>query len=330
MIFNMSGGAKELAIKIVGGTVQPTGVSGLIWVNTATAILNWTFATAQPTNPMAGDIWVQTDAVSANVVNLIKSNAINVNVLRIKQYIGATWVPLFAYYFSSSWVLVSNPWTPSTDITYTGSMVFVDDGSGAWTIKLLTSGMLRFLNEPTTSVDVFLVGGGGGGGLQGTGGGGGGGGRTLTSLNRSVQGSVEYQIVVGAGGAIASSGGTTTALGFSIAGGDGAPANNGGAGGSGGGGSQASGGTNGGSGSTNGTNYGGAGQGTTTKEFGSASGTLYSGGGGGYMGYSGGAGGGGQGSSSGNGGSNGTTNLGGGGGQNHAGGSGIVVIRSHR
>ena len=38
MILNMSGGAKELAVKVVGGTVQPTGVAGMLWCNTATVI----------------------------------------------------------------------------------------------------------------------------------------------------------------------------------------------------------------------------------------------------------------------------------------------------
>ena len=49
--------------------------------------------------------------------------------------------------------------------TYTGNYQFIDDGSGNWRIKFLSSGTLTFtsLGNARKGIDVFLVGGGGGG-----------------------------------------------------------------------------------------------------------------------------------------------------------------------
>ena len=68
----------------------------------------------------------------------------------------------------------------STDFTYTGTYTWVDDGSGNWRLKFLTSG--TFTPNKNVIVDAFLVGGGGGGWRPAgaNGGGGGGGGYTLT------------------------------------------------------------------------------------------------------------------------------------------------------
>ena len=209
-------------------------------------------------------------------------------------------------------------------LSYTGTSQFIDDGSGQFRIKFLSSGTL----SPTvsTTVDAFLVGGGGGGGAYGSRGGGGGAGYTTTQLTNTL-GTSSYSIVIGVGGNTNTNGTSTSAFGLSASGGITAPNDNGGNGGSGGGAKSYSGGTNGGNGTSGGGFTGGTGQGTTTKEFTDASGTLYAGGGGGISG-AGGAGGGGTGAnSSGVGGSPGTPNTGGGGGFNNFGGSGIVVIR---
>ena len=240
--------------------------------------------------------------------------------------------------------------------TYTGSSTLIDDGSGNWRIKFLTSGTLTFTNLGTASsgIDVFLVGGGGGAGPHG---GGGGGGYTATYKSITVATSQSYAIVVGAGGAgvkgdnVPGNGGTSSAFSKSAAGGKAGgrlvSSAYGGAGGSGGGASCAKlgladtsgvvGGSNGSDGGSTSHWSGGKGQRTTTREFGESSGTLYSGGGGGYCG-TGGAGGGGSAATVMNtNGVSGTTNTGGGGGAGKgsnisggSGGSGIVVIRNHR
>lgn len=331
-IMNQGGGAKQLAIKVLGGITQPTGKAGYLWVNTATAIEKYTFSVAEPSNPISGDVWLQMDAASTSVVELLRTtNSVKVNILRVKQYNGTSWDVCAAYYHNGTdWTQVSFTFDPTTDIAFTGDSVFTDEGDGNWNLVMTTSGNITFDNVPLEGLDVFLVGGGGGGGAQGVGGGGGGGGYATTGLNISVLPDTNYSIIVGAGGAIATTGGTSSGLGQSAAGGHGTNTNNGGAGGSGGGSTTAAGGSNGANGGSYSPYVGGAGQGSTTKEFGSATGTLYSGGGGGYMSYPGGDGGGGTGSTSGSGGSDGTDGLGGGGGQNHAGGSGIVIIRNHR
>lgn len=239
------------------------------------------------------------------------------------------------------------------EYTYSGTASLVDDGSGNYRLKFLTSGKLKFteLGCFANGIDVFCVGGGGGGGLYGdasTNGSGGAGGYTTTSTNIAVEVNKEYTITVGGGGAAATNyadrygkaGGASSAFSVEAKGGGGgnplwdttSKAN----GGSGGGGANGDGGTDGSNGK--GTNAG-KGQGKTTREFGDSSATVYAGGGGGGATGKGGNGGGGNAA-----GVNGTagagkTNTGGGGGGGTntydyrpaaAGGSGIVIIRNKR
>ena len=237
----------------------------------------------------------------------------------------------------------------------------LDDGDNNWRIKFLTSGIFKPLTNMI--IDTFLVGAGGGGGQYITyeAGGGGGGGYTKTSNGIVLTSGIEYNIIVGLGGAggelykNGNEGGISSAFNISINGGKGGYASGtGGAGGSGGGaGGYAKKSTttskNAGIGGSNGSNgeagrsSGGIGQGTTTREFGEETGDLYSGGGGGgysydngYHGYpaNGGEGGGGNG-----GGYSASDNTGGGGGGGYHvnsdknggdGGSGIIIIRNHR
>ena len=228
-----------------------------------------------------------------------------------------------------------------SDYTYTGSSLFLNDGTvngkSFYRIKFLTSG--TFTPKKRIQIDVFLVG-GGGGGRNGIGnnnpGGGGAGGRTGTWLSATLAANVAYTITVAAGGSgNGATGGTTSISGagfttLSVTGGTpNAEFSKGGHGGSGGG-------TTGGSDGSNGSGTGGGtGQGTTTREFGEAGATLYAGGGGG-----GGFGGWASYGSDANPGTPGTNNLGGGGGgggasttkggAGAAGGSGICIIRNKR
>lgn len=50
MIFNMIGGGVGLNLKVVGGTVQPTGKENTIWVNTDTAITSYVFSATKPSS----------------------------------------------------------------------------------------------------------------------------------------------------------------------------------------------------------------------------------------------------------------------------------------
>lgn len=351
LIFNHGGGTKELAIKVMGGTVQPTGAAGILWCNTATTIPAWAISVVAQSGPAIGDVWIQTDASSTNIVNLLKRNAAKVNILRVKQWSGTAWVSKAAYYHNgTSWTQISSTFDPATDITYTGTKTVIDDGSGHWRIKFLTSGTLRFLVAPdSTTIDLCLVGAGGGvANASGKGGAGGGYVANYTSITPVV--GTDYPVVIGAGTA-GGAGGATSAFGRTA---NGAPSNNSDVGGSGGSGGGGYGGAYGGAGGSNGSNGaagqsqpGGAGQGTTTREFGDASGALYGPGGGGgsstaSAGGVGGETGGGRGAGGNTGGglvsTDGAANTGAGGGGNgygsyiraSAGGSGIAVIRDHR
>ena len=179
--------------------------------------------------------------------------------------------------------------------TYSGNYTLLDDGDDNWRVKFLTSGTLTFEKNPGT-IDVFLCGGGAGGrkaaGWAGWGAAGGGGGYTKTQVF-TPQKDTEYEIIIGAGGAVDTVGGASSAFGFSANGGniggssylsgDNGNAGTGGAVGSGAGGgsrvySGANGGIDGGNGSkgtgaagtaggTQAGGDGGVGQGSTTREF---------------------------------------------------------------
>ena len=235
--------------------------------------------------------------------------------------------------------------------TYTGTYEYIDDGSGNWRIKFLTSGTFKPLKN--MEIDAFLVGAGAGGGKKvstsgssGSASSGGGGGFTKTVSAVNLTKNTTYEIAVGVGGAPEVDGGSTSAFNETAIGGKkgghiGGDRKGvaGGAGGSGGGGASTmptSGAGKGGSDGSDGykVTYGaaGTGQGTTTREFGESTGDLYSGGGGGttvsIMGTVKAAGGDGGGAK---GGESATDNTGGGGGGNGGyGGSGIVVIRKHK
>ena len=196
--------------------------------------------------------------------------------------------------------------------TYTGQYIFIDDGSGNWRIKFLTSGVLTWLKD--TMIDVFLVG-AGGGSKSDSPSAGGGGGYTKTVKSISIAKNVQYTIEIGVGGESVN-GGNTSAFGDTAEGGKvgGNGRGAGGNGGSGGGGYNAAGGIDGANGNSNSLYRGGTGQGTTTREFGESTGDLYASGGSGVR----------------NGATAGADNTGDGGDNGKAGGSGIVVVRNAR
>ena len=210
-----------------------------------------------------------------------------------------------------------------------GTYQVLDDGSGNWRIKFLSSGTFTPLKNMV--IDAFLVGAGGGKGriLCGAGGSG----YTTTVRSITLAANTAYSIVVGAAGkngttnlSNATNGGTTSAFAASAPGGKGSNSGYattkipGADGGSGGGGlntsgvhanfSTATGGTDGGDGTTA-TTAGGKGQGTTTREFGEANGDLYASGGGDNLTAT-------------------VPNSGNGGAYNVEPADGIVVIRQHK
>ena len=209
-----------------------------------------------------------------------------------------------------------------------GTYQVLDDGSGNWRIKFLSSGTFTPLKNMV--IDAFLLGAGGGSGSDYCGAGGAG--YTTTVRSVVLAANTAYPLVIGAAGTngnysgtAATKGGTTSAFAAVANGGERSvkgsktSVKNGANGGSGGAGYAASGGGgidggDGANGSGSLSSNGGKGQGTTTREFGEADGTLYASGGGSNLTATV--------SNSGNGGRNGITSL--------APADGIVVIRQHK
>ena len=88
------------------------------------------------------------------------------------------------------------------DPTVTTPYILDGDMSGAYTIKILTSGTLTY--NRAASIDLFAVG-GGGGAIWGAGGGG----YTATTLAQSIAAGSSLSVTVGEGGAGRTCGSTT-------------------------------------------------------------------------------------------------------------------------
>ena len=111
MIFNVTSGAgTQLNFKVVGGTTQPGNPKeNTIWVNTDTAITAWVFSATAPESPIAGMVWIMTEATGSVNANLLKKNAVTVCLTAAIQYIGGSWVNKAAYiYQGASWVQFSS------------------------------------------------------------------------------------------------------------------------------------------------------------------------------------------------------------------------------
>lgn len=370
MIINISGsGIDNLKFRVYSATSLPaSGKENDVVIITSTPISSWEAGCVD--NPAwsmaAGFVYLTCAASDASQPNLLRKNALYLELTRCLQYENGTWLSKDAYqYRNGAWVQFSSV-NVIPVFTYTGDYEIVNDADEPittsqdnWKIRFLTSGTLTFqtLNGAENGIDAFLVGGGGAGGASCRvnaenplwGGGGGGGGYTNTQKAVSVTKGTAYAITVGAGGtgvsgANGNDGGSSSAFGISANGGKGGYAGttqpngrNGGAGGSGGGrggkksldsGAYQAPGSGGSDGSDSSCGTG-KGQGTTTREFGESNGRLYSGGGAGGESSAGGSASGGAGGG-GNQDTAGETNTGGGGGNSKPGGSGIVVIRNKR
>ena len=117
------------------------------------------------------------------------------------------------------------------DINYSGNCTMVNDGDGNWSMKLLTNGNLT--TSSSVAIDAFLLGGGGGGGTSRDPGNDnprkhdghpGGGGYYDNLYKIGFYNDLDYEIIIGAGGAAAYNGyagGSTKAFGATVKGGDG-------------------------------------------------------------------------------------------------------------
>ena len=103
--FKHGASGTPLNFKVVGGTSAPSSPSeNTIWVNTSTTITSYVFSATQPTGA-TGMVWLQTGTTSSAAFNALKKNTINVYPSVCKQYVSNAWVSKTAkIYQSGKWV----------------------------------------------------------------------------------------------------------------------------------------------------------------------------------------------------------------------------------
>ena len=141
-----SGGG--LNLKVVGGSVRPTGSENTIWVNTSTAINGYAFSATAPENPVEGMVWFGIGKASTAPINIDKKNTVMLYPVSCQQYVSGAWATKPAEtYLNGSWTTwmcvlwdygdntaVSGGWgannfSPSTTM-YSEGGVSVDSATG--------------------------------------------------------------------------------------------------------------------------------------------------------------------------------------------------------
>lgn len=105
-------GGAALNFAVVGGTTEPTNPKeNTIWVNTDTAIGEWQFSAAEPTERgdgsalSVGDLWVEFKEVGQPKINILKKNSIKLSLTSAYQWDGAEWkVKVSQVYLPDGWV----------------------------------------------------------------------------------------------------------------------------------------------------------------------------------------------------------------------------------
>lgn len=152
-----AGGGAGINFKVVGGTIRPDGKENLIWVNTDTVITSWAVSPNQPENPSDGMVWLKT-GYSENRINLLKKNAVEIELVDCSQFVSGSWKQLVGnYYTDGQWKQFShyelvlfrdgilNPvFGGFGDATITGNYIRVyvagDKSSGTQEFHAVTSG----------------------------------------------------------------------------------------------------------------------------------------------------------------------------------------------
>lgn len=136
------GGGSPLNLHVVGGASQPLSPKeNTIWVNTSTAITGWVISPVQPSGT-SGLVWIQTGETSNAAFNALKKNSLMICPVAVKQYIssgwggswqartgktytGGKWVDWVRYQYIS---LDANTWT-STNVTGQGGSISFSGGT---------------------------------------------------------------------------------------------------------------------------------------------------------------------------------------------------------
>jgi hypothetical protein len=148
---NRSGGGGGLAIKVMGGSTQPTSApEKTIWVNTSTAITSYVFSSDEPTTPAAGMVWIKTGTTSPVAFNAVKNNVVMIYPSQCKQYENGAWAAKEAKsYLNGVWVtwVVTTYWfTAGTGPTDTWNRYATGDGAAS-----VSTTRMQLFNEYNTS-----------------------------------------------------------------------------------------------------------------------------------------------------------------------------------
>lgn len=80
-------GLSSLNFEVVGGTTQPSDPKeNTIWVNTEETITEWVVSAEEPTEPIAGMVWIVTGQKSPASFNILQKNSVNIAIKYVKQY----------------------------------------------------------------------------------------------------------------------------------------------------------------------------------------------------------------------------------------------------
>lgn len=113
----------QIQLTVRGGTAQPAGVEGMIWVKTANAVTSWTVSSRQPGKAAQGMVWIKSGAEHG--INILRKNAVEVFPSGCKQYIGGAWKNALAYlYTAGTW----------TQFEF-GKLDIVKGGKSAYTLQ---------------------------------------------------------------------------------------------------------------------------------------------------------------------------------------------------
>lgn len=90
-------GAFTSLLRVKGGSTQPEGRDGLIWVKTDVQIPYWAISPIQPEAPAEGAVWIKT--ANTNAFNVLRKNTLDICPNRCSQYIGGKWIALEGFLF---------------------------------------------------------------------------------------------------------------------------------------------------------------------------------------------------------------------------------------
>lgn len=149
-ITRRGGTGTGLNLEIVGGTAQPENPKeNTIWVNTDTEISGWCFSAEAPTSPAAGLVWIETGTADQAKINVLKENAIELELTEAKQYIGGAWVNKKASLYSGGqWTSLWSGWLFQNLLWYSG---YVHRHGGSASCNLSTTGYYMYTSTVNDS-----------------------------------------------------------------------------------------------------------------------------------------------------------------------------------